>query len=108
MKLLLWEKNGFTLFYRRLEKGAFELPVFNHDDRSMQITCDQLNFMLKGISLKEVKYRKTYQHRHATEYFINLKADESALTGEVLIIAGGVCVRRSIWGKAWLWLSFWK
>jgi transposase len=65
LKLLLWEKNGFTLFYRRLEKGAFELPVFNHDDRSMQITCDQLNFILKGISLKEVKYRKTYQHQHA-------------------------------------------
>ena len=62
LKLMLWEKNGFTLFYRRLEKGAFELPVFNHDDRSMQITSDQLIFILKGISLKEVKYRKTYQH----------------------------------------------
>lgn len=65
IKLLRWERNGFTLFYRKLEKGAFEIPVFNHDDRSMQITSDQLNFILKGISLKEVKYRKTYQQNRA-------------------------------------------
>ena len=65
IKLLRWEKNGFTLFYRKLDKGAFEMPVFNHDDRSMTITSDQLQFILKGISLKEIKYRKTYQQNRA-------------------------------------------
>jgi len=27
----------------------------------MQLTTDQLNFMLKGISLKQIQYRKRYQ-----------------------------------------------
>jgi len=63
IKLLVWEKGGFTLFYRRLEQGTFEVPVFNLDDQSMQISPDQLHFILKGISLKEIKYRKRYQQR---------------------------------------------
>lgn len=62
LKLLVYEQGGFTIFYRRLEKGAFEVPVFDLDAKSMQITCDQLHFILKGISLKEIKYRKRYQH----------------------------------------------
>src|SRR5882672_4922579 len=61
LKLLVWEKGGFTLFYRRLEKGTFEVPAFDLDARSLQITSDQLQFILKGISLKEIKYRKRYQ-----------------------------------------------
>ena len=62
LKLLVYEQGGFTIFYRRLEKGAFEVPAFDLDAKSMEISCDQLHFILKGISLKEIKYRKRYQH----------------------------------------------
>lgn len=63
LKLLVWETGGFSLFYRRLEQGTFELPPFDHDCRSMMVSADQLNFMLKGISLKGIKYRPHYQHK---------------------------------------------
>ena len=65
VKLLLWEKGGFTIFYRKLERGTFEVPAFNLDANSMEITSEQLNFILEGISLKTVKYRKRYQHSSA-------------------------------------------
>ena len=65
LKLLVYEQGGFTIFYRRLEKGAFEVPVFDLDAKSMELTCDQLHCILKGISLKEIKYRKRYQHIQA-------------------------------------------
>lgn len=61
LKLLVYEQGGFTIFYRRLEKGAFEVPVFDLDAKSMQLTCDQLNFILQGISLETIRYRKRYQ-----------------------------------------------
>ena len=62
VKLLVWEKGGFTIYYRRLEAGTFEVPAFNLDAKSMEITPEQLNFILQGISLKTVKYRKRYLH----------------------------------------------
>lgn len=63
LKLLVYEQGGFTIFYRRLEKGCFEVPAFDLDAKSMQITSDQLHFILRGISLKEIAYRKRYQHK---------------------------------------------
>ncbi len=61
LKLLLWEPGVFRLFYRRLEQGTFEVPAFNLDENSMRITSDQLQFILKGISLQQIRYRKRYQ-----------------------------------------------
>ena len=63
LKLLVWEEGGFTLVYRRLEQGTFEVPPFDLDARSMSITSDQLHFILRGVSLKDVKYRRRYQHK---------------------------------------------
>ena len=62
LKLLVYEQGGFTIFYRRLEKGAFEVPAFDLDAKSMQISANQLNFILQGVSLQSIKYRKRYQH----------------------------------------------
>ena len=65
LKLLVYEQGGFTIFYRRLEKGAFEIPAFDLDAKSMQISSNQLTFILQGISLQSIKYRKRYQHPKA-------------------------------------------
>jgi len=63
LKLLVYEQGGFTIFYRRLEKGAFEVPAFNLDAKSMQISANQLNFILQGVALQSIRYRKRYQHQ---------------------------------------------
>jgi transposase len=63
LKLLVWEHDGFTIVYRRLEKGTFEVPQFNLDQDALQITSDGLHCILKGIQLSCVKYRKRYQHK---------------------------------------------
>src|ERR1700743_3188405 len=31
VKLLVRERNGFSIFYHRLDKGTFEIPVFDLD-----------------------------------------------------------------------------
>jgi transposase len=65
LKMLVYEQGGFTIFYRRLEKGAFEVPTFDLDARSMQLSVNQLHFILQGISLGTIKYRRRYQHQPA-------------------------------------------
>lgn len=63
LKLLVYEQGGFTIFYRRLEKGAFEVPPFDLDAKSMQLSANQLNFILQGVSLQSIRYRKRYQQQ---------------------------------------------
>ena len=62
VKLLLWEGDGFALYYKRLEKGTYELPVYANNSSSLSVTAQQLQLILQGISLRSVKHRKRYQH----------------------------------------------
>ena len=61
IKLLTWEGDGFGLYYKRLEKGTYEMPSENSNG-SLHVSAQQLMLMWQGISLKRVKYRKRYQH----------------------------------------------
>lgn len=63
IKLLLWETDGFAIYYKRLEQGTFELPVFSATSHNSTITHQQLLLILQGISLKNIHYRKRYQKR---------------------------------------------
>ncbi len=63
IKLLLWEGDGFALYYKRLEQGTYELPVCNGSDSTMPITSQQLQFILQGVKLAKIEYRKRYQKK---------------------------------------------
>ena len=55
VKLLVWDRSGFVLYYKRLEQGTFELPVAG------PVTWQQLVLMLEGVSLASARYRKRYR-----------------------------------------------
>lgn len=66
IKLLQWEGDGFGLYYKRLEKGTFELPAAAQSATdALTITVTQLQLILGGISLANIKYRPRYQHKTA-------------------------------------------
>lgn len=58
LKLLLWEGDGFALYYKRLEKGCFELPEPGRE--GSQVSMQQLQFVLQGIQLKSVKFKNRF------------------------------------------------
>ena len=60
IKLLRWEQGGFVLFYKRLEKGTFELPNFKKEQQSAPLDYGQLTMIITGISLKNEKKRKRF------------------------------------------------
>ena len=62
LKLLHWQEDGFALFYKRLEKGTYELPQIK-TGLSHQIKPEELLFMLQGVMLKSVKKRTRYTHQ---------------------------------------------
>ncbi len=61
VKLLLWEGDGFAVYYKRLEKGTYEVPLDTGNTRDLSISHEALQHILQGISLKSVRKRKRYQ-----------------------------------------------
>jgi transposase len=62
VKILHWQGDGFAIFSKRLEKGTYEIPKVNEKSNAIEITADQLQFILKGIVLSSVKKRMRYEH----------------------------------------------
>ena len=62
VKLLLWEGDGFAMYYKRLETGTYEVPPVGNN-LAVSVSNQQLQLILQGISLKSVRRRKRYQHQ---------------------------------------------
>ena len=59
VKLLLWDRNGFWLLYKRLEKGTFPFDV-RGDGSRVEITRAQLAMMLEGLEWKSARKSSHY------------------------------------------------
>jgi transposase len=57
IKLLTWEGDGLAIYYKRLEKGVYELPVIAPDNSCATIDSVQLQLILQGIILTSVRKR---------------------------------------------------
>jgi transposase len=55
IKLLTWEGDGLAIYYKRLEKGVYELPAIAADSSSATIDAVQLQLILQGIILTSVR-----------------------------------------------------
>lgn len=51
VKLLCWDRNGFWLMYKRLERGRFRLPAAH------QLTLTDLTLVLEGIDLSVRRFK---------------------------------------------------
>jgi transposase len=58
LKVLVYEQKGFSIFYRRLDEGSFQLPLISSDHISYKMGSDQLAYMLSGMTLEEGGYVK--------------------------------------------------
>lgn len=63
IKILFWDRDGFCIFYKRLEAGTFQLPEFESDQQGIELTYSQLTNILGGLDLKSGRRRKRYRRR---------------------------------------------
>ena len=69
MKLLKWEPGGFVLFYKRLERGTFEIPSTSFQGLSHQIGYGELTMMVTGISMKYAKKRRRFLQQNDVDKY---------------------------------------
>jgi len=71
IKLLHWQGDGFAIYYKRLEKGTYEIPEIKTFSASIELDAQQLLLILEGISLLSVKKRRRYEHHFVDKNPIN-------------------------------------
>jgi transposase len=55
LKILLWEQDGFVLWYKRLELGVFKLPRVEEGMHSVELQASELAMVLDGIDVSKLK-----------------------------------------------------
>jgi len=74
IKLLQWQRGGFVLYYKRLERGRFELPFFNPKSRSYCISWQILFMIIEGIMAGRVNFGPRYTiSRKAVNNKLNIR-----------------------------------
>ncbi len=59
VKILFWDRSGFWLLYKRLEKGVFRFPkrIGSHEE----IDSATLSLILEGIDLSQARRQTRYR-----------------------------------------------
>lgn len=64
LKILYWDRDGLAIWYKRLEKGSFQLPTDlkkpENESSGVEITAEELSLLLHGIDLATVSRRKRF------------------------------------------------
>jgi transposase len=63
LKILHWDGSGFWIWYRRLERGTFQLPAEDAGKAptGVELTPAQLSLILDGIDLSSARQRLRYR-----------------------------------------------
>ena len=61
LKILVWERSGYLLLYKRLERGRFHLPqAAVVGQRHVEMEASELTLMMEGIDLRGAQRRRRW------------------------------------------------
>ena len=66
LKILTWDRDGYVLWYKRLEGGVFKLPRVEQGARSVELRPSELAMMLDGIDMTKLKRTPRYRRTNAS------------------------------------------
>jgi transposase len=58
IKILYWDRDGYAMWYKRLERGGFRFPAC--EGESVEVKAADLAMILEGIDLASVRRRPRY------------------------------------------------
>ena len=64
VKVLYWDRSGFCLWAKRLERGTFRLPRWQ-EQSAVEMEAAELGLILEGLDLRNAKRRERWAPRQA-------------------------------------------
>lgn len=67
LKILYWDRDGYVLWYKRLEEGSFRFPKPPAEGAAkLALRASELAMLLEGIDLRSIKRRPRFSAAVAT------------------------------------------
>ena len=65
VKILYWDRDGYALWYKRLESGHFNFPIAlnRRGARRVEVNASDLMMLLDGVDLLSVRRERRYVRR---------------------------------------------
>jgi transposase len=63
IRMLYWDDTGFAVWSKTLEKDAYRWPHRWFENLHLTLTAEQLEFLLQGVDLVEMKTHKTIEYQ---------------------------------------------
>jgi transposase len=60
VKILFWDRTGFCLYYKRLERGVFHGPKSGAKAGPVELPVPELMLILEGLDLSEARRQKRF------------------------------------------------
>jgi len=64
-KILTWQRGGFVLWYKRLERGLFAMPHLASTGTTAELDPGQLSMLLDGVDFSRVRRGRRWEPRRA-------------------------------------------
>ena len=61
IKILFWDRDGFCIWYKRLERGTFQLLTTTNDEKGIELDDSQLVKLFGGLDLRTGRRRRRYR-----------------------------------------------
>src|SRR6201984_2980024 len=61
LEILVWNRDGFVLWYKRWEAGVFKMPRVENGARAVELRASELAMILDGIDVSKLKRVARYE-----------------------------------------------
>lgn len=79
IKILQWDRDGYAIFYKRLEKGSYDISKWIDQAKGNSIEVDPIHFamLMAGIHFKETVRQKRYSRESLVKKLEELGVTDS-------------------------------
>jgi transposase len=61
IKILVWDRDGLCIWYKRLEAGTFEVLASQQPGDALELSSTDLALLLQGVDVATARRRKRYR-----------------------------------------------
>ncbi|GEM_PF-814117 len=93
MKILQWDKDGYVMYYKRLEQGTFDISRWLENKKGASLEIDKVHFamMMAGISFADTKKQKRFAKSPSAPGHQNYRVTDNKLLCFIAFGLGWEC-----------------